>query len=735
MGNRLRNNKRSRYKNTHQVASILGIKPSDVRILCRKGYFKDAFQGRFSRKWFIPIKNVKRNPNDLADLNNTHQLILSDQKNSPFSEKPLVIIIPIFLASCTLLISLCAIVSYVADFAGFRKQVYEWNWVCATGKTDDNTTLILISTFYPPETSIEDLPHQQIYMAIKDQLSEMNITNVDVKIHPVSVNFGDLERIKEIGNRCNATLVIWGQISKPRILVNFYNLKHPEYMASNVEIDEIEKTVYRDPKKFSQFITTELPNHLAFLSLFAIGQTVYNDERYKESIDIAEQGINSLGSEKDTFIGLGEAYKFLSIAYDDINEIEKCLIYINKAIEINSNDPEAYRLRGVFYAKQDKSEMALEDLNKAIELAPYYDFAYDNRGALYFDTGKLDLALSDISMAISLDPDFGRYYYNRAHVNIELGNAQDAICDFTQAILFETDIQCLSCAYFKRGLLLYSDGRINDAKKDFNKSIYVSDTPSCMANMIGTNLLNDYRDFELSKYYFNKMRKLLSKETSPSNYQLLIQAQIQLNDMDTALEITNDYVKDYPDDLNSFITRGSIYHNMGNFEKAFEDLSNVLLKDPTNISARATMGAIYLDRGDREGILKSLDYFNQVIMFDKYYLYSYYGKTIAYEKLGDIDKSIDIYNEIEKLEYSKLNPSGIYWGWLGIINGELDNRREFYTNLNYERAYNHHRLCQIEEAIRNYKLVLEIAPTLVQRSLVVQRLSELENGYCSFKQP
>jgi Flp pilus assembly protein TadD len=64
-----------------------------------------------------------------------------------------------------------------------------------------------------------------------------------------------------------------------------------------------------------------------------------------------------------------------------------------------------YNLRGIAYHYLENYEKAMDDLQKALELDPNYAWAYCNRGFVYESLGDLEQAKADYEKALSLAGD------------------------------------------------------------------------------------------------------------------------------------------------------------------------------------------------------------------------------------------------------------------------------------------------------------------------------------------
>ena len=78
---------------------------------------------------------------------------------------------------------------------------------------------------------------------------------------------------------------------------------------------------------------------------------------------------------------------------------------LNKAIELEPDNPTIYHNRAYIYLNTDQLYEAIADESKAIELDASYALAYYNRGIVYYNIGEIDLAIADLNKAIELSDD------------------------------------------------------------------------------------------------------------------------------------------------------------------------------------------------------------------------------------------------------------------------------------------------------------------------------------------
>ena len=118
-------------------------------------------------------------------------------------------------------------------------------------------------------------------------------------------------------------------------------------------------------------------------------------------------------------------YSNLGYAYYKLKQPYNALPYLEKAIEIDSNNGYAYRWRGEIKYDKDDNQGAADDYTKAILNNPIAS-NYFARGLAYYYLKDYNSAIEDMNKAIELSPNASQYYYDR-------GDAKDKISDFDGA--------------------------------------------------------------------------------------------------------------------------------------------------------------------------------------------------------------------------------------------------------------------------------------------------------------
>jgi tetratricopeptide (TPR) repeat protein len=109
-------------------------------------------------------------------------------------------------------------------------------------------------------------------------------------------------------------------------------------------------------------------------------------------------------------------YPYLERAYQRLEGgyYKGALEDYNRALELETGDPEIWLNRGLVREKLNDLKGAYSDYTKAIALKEDYDKAWLNRGNVLNKQGKYKEAIEDYTIALLHNPDYASAFYNRA---------------------------------------------------------------------------------------------------------------------------------------------------------------------------------------------------------------------------------------------------------------------------------------------------------------------------------
>lgn len=152
-----------------------------------------------------------------------------------------------------------------------------------------------------------------------------------------------------------------------------------------------------------------------------------------------------------------------------LDMLDKMLSECNESIELNPENTKAYYDRGNVYFIKGEHDKAINDYTKAIELDPGCGGAYLNRGEILFDSGEYDKAISDYTKTIELKPAFYKGHYDRGYAYLYNKKEYDkALNDFNKAIELKPNF---AWTYYNRGLTYANLEQHDKAILDYTKAL------------------------------------------------------------------------------------------------------------------------------------------------------------------------------------------------------------------------------------------------------------------------
>ncbi len=315
-------------------------------------------------------------------------------------------------------------------------------------------TLIIVAPFYHPNGVPDDDEAHLIKEAIRQQAQSLNVAHLRVEVDdgpPIRAENKDSARV--LGERYQASMVIWGSNTRPQLTINYFHLRQPDFDAAQVKLQESGaqgRTQLVNPSAYAGFITNDAPKSMAFLSLFAVGQSAYINEDYARATQIIGKILDQLQDVHLKPPGTADAYFRLGWLYDNSGkDFEQAIAAYTQAIKLDPTDAATYNNRGTARYTKGDLDGALADFTQAITLNPTDTAAYYNRGVARKAKGDLDSAIADYTQALTLNPTDAAAYSNRGVARAENGDFEGAIADFNQAIVLNpTD----AAAYSNRGV-------------------------------------------------------------------------------------------------------------------------------------------------------------------------------------------------------------------------------------------------------------------------------------------
>lgn len=165
--------------------------------------------------------------------------------------------------------------------------------------------------------------------------------------------------------------------------------------------------------------------------LYCLGVIAEKTERFAEAEKMYKKALQLCGDPNNERL-----CSRIAEVLSDNGKYNEALMYINRAIDQDSDYVSYYKTRADIYYYLKEADKCIADQTKIVELRPESASSYAGRARRYMLTKRFDEALEDIDYAIALAPDWAYYYLQRASILQHLGRKSDANADLKLALDF-----------------------------------------------------------------------------------------------------------------------------------------------------------------------------------------------------------------------------------------------------------------------------------------------------------
>lgn len=304
--------------------------------------------------------------------------------------------------------------------------------------------------------------------------------------------------------------------------------------------------------------------------------------------------------------GLVEAYLLIArlnmLPDGDKESITKAT---SKAIELLADDPReqsaAYVLRALTY-DQDENEKRLEDLNAAVKTDPENSEALQARAALKLRTNDVDGAIEDLEAVLSKDPTNQAVAQTAVQQLIEMERVESALALLTKSL----EAKPSEGMYRMRAILYRMEGKEDEALADLNKALAMQPRDP-MSLMQRAEIALSRDDIKSAKRDLKSATKL-APQIAQTDQAIFVRCLIAVEEgrMADAINDMKILVKRDPENTTRQIQLSNLYQTDKRPRKAISVLTEVLDRDPRNVSVLRSRADALLGVGDHDKAI--LDY-------------------------------------------------------------------------------------------------------------------------------
>ncbi|MBU1013598.1 MAG: tetratricopeptide repeat protein [Bacteroidetes bacterium] len=334
----------------------------------------------------------------------------------------------------------------------------------------------------------------------------------------------------------------------------------------------------------------------------------------------------------------------------------QAIVYLNQAIQLESNSYFAYYLRGISKFNLDDISGAEMDYTTAINLLPYYAEFFHNRAIARSVLLRYDEAFQDYTKALKIDSTDASIYFSRAKTYMNIDKYDEAIKDCDRAISLKYNHESI---YILRGSAKAGGKYYEEAIKDLN--LVLEYNPEYIMGYIQRGKV--WIELEKPDSAIADFNFVLARDTNNSYaYFSRSLANIKKKDDKAALADLDHVLRISPRNSYALFNKAIIKINNQDLRGAIEELDKVIKINPKNITSYFYRGKLKSDLKDYAGALED---FNKTVEIHPEFSNGYMERSMIKNRMGlfdeakkDNDKAIKLGN-LTDLETNNLTPEKI----------------------------------------------------------------------------
>jgi tetratricopeptide (TPR) repeat protein len=284
---------------------------------------------------------------------------------------------------------------------------------------------------------------------------------------------------------------------------------------------------------------------------------------------------------------LGCFFNNLGNSYSVVNDTDRALSALEKAVEINPLLAESRSNLGSIYLKKDRIEDAIRELRAALEINPNDAKTHNNLGNAYVKKEQWNEAISEYTESLGLDPNFVNAHRNLASAYCKKEMFSQAIAELRQAITLEPKDSSL---YSQLGEVYSQKGDFEEAIGQYEKALKIKgDSAEAYYGMAVCYNKQGLPENEIESY----QKALAIKPDMAAALMNLGNAYCKKQKYDTAIGLYKRAKLVKPNDAAICYNLGMAYLNNGSYEQAVNEYQKAIEIDPKMGDAHYGIGCAY----------------------------------------------------------------------------------------------------------------------------------------------
>ncbi|MEI8135726.1 MAG: tetratricopeptide repeat protein [Bacteroidota bacterium] len=155
-----------------------------------------------------------------------------------------------------------------------------------------------------------------------------------------------------------------------------------------------------------------------------------------------------------------------------LNEDNKALEYLNKAVSVAPRNYKGFYNRGLLYLKNKQPELAIESFNQTLELFNYSK-AYVGRANAYYMLSDFPKAINDANYILKTEVDNTKAHFVLGNCYNDMNRLEDALNEYNKCIKINKDEAEF---YFKRAIVYGKNQDFNACINEINVCLQLNPT-------------------------------------------------------------------------------------------------------------------------------------------------------------------------------------------------------------------------------------------------------------------
>lgn len=397
-----------------------------------------------------------------------------------------------------------------------------------------------------------------------------------------------------------------------------------------------------------------------FEANYGKGRLLREEGYNEEAIQSFLQAMGAISTVEDTDLIL-QNYLELGKAYLDTEQYNTAIAAFSTALSLQgqSRNPEVlfnlglaqteFALNQQFSTAQTRQEDLQKGLvyyDRAIKARPEYPEALYERGSTHLLLGDLESAMEDLQQAVELDPSNPEAVAQLGFASLRRGLTEANRRNAERSKIME-DLQVAVAQFTKYLQLVPEPAEDEDLPEEElpeirRENIYLQRS----AAYIG---LGEETQGETSTaYYQNAVADAeeairLQPDMPDGHYQEGLAKRL-MGDIDGALEAWDETLTISPANTEALLRRGILHYRSGDLELAKADLQEaVRFAGGFNPRAYFWLGICFSTEGN---LNRAISEYSRALRFDPYFSLAYHNRGLAYMRIGRFKQAIEDFNEV-----------------------------------------------------------------------------------------